>query len=221
VERLPPRGGERHLPAVHLQYHGWRYSLDGDLTFVQQEPEFFDLDRSDFGLAPVRCEVWEGFVFVNLDNDDKTPLRDYLGGLAEGIAGYPFHRMTQVHKYRAEIGSNWKLFIDAFADFYHAPVLHAKQSVVDESRKLQGVGFEALAYDVDGPHSMVSSWGGTSPPKDLSMGHDARSGDPGGDDRGGRVRCDTRQSGMLAHHVGQPSAPDGLVRPVRRRRCRG
>ena len=37
--------------------------------------------------------------------------------------------MTQVHKYRAEVGSNWKLFIDAFTEFYHAPVLHAKQSV--------------------------------------------------------------------------------------------
>jgi hypothetical protein len=77
--------------------------------------------------------------------------------------------MTQVHRYRAEVGSNWKLFIDAFAEFYHAPVLHAKQAVDEESRKLQGFGYEALAYDVDGPHSMVSSWGGMSPPKDESM----------------------------------------------------
>ena len=92
-----------------------------------------------------------------------------MGELGAGIVGYPFDRMTQVHKYRAEIGANWKLFIDAFAEFYHAPVLHAKQAVSDESRKLQGVGFEALAYDIDGPHSMVSSWGGMSPPKDLSM----------------------------------------------------
>jgi phenylpropionate dioxygenase-like ring-hydroxylating dioxygenase large terminal subunit len=151
------------------KYHGWRYALDGELTFVQQESEFFDLDRGEHGLVPVRCEVWEGFVFVNLDDEGKTPLADYLGGLAAGIAGYPFDRMTQVHKYRAEVGSNWKLFIDAFAEFYHAPVLHAKQAVADESRKLQGVGYEALAYDVDGPHGMVSSWGGMSPPKDPSM----------------------------------------------------
>jgi hypothetical protein len=54
-------------------------------------------------------------------------------------------------------------------EFYHAPVLHAKQSVSEESRKLQSFGYEALAYDIDGPHSMVSSWGGMSPPKDLSM----------------------------------------------------
>jgi phenylpropionate dioxygenase-like ring-hydroxylating dioxygenase large terminal subunit len=151
------------------KYHGWRYTLKGELTFVQQESEFFDLDKADYGLAPVRADVWEGFIFVNLDANETTPLREYLGELGEGIAGYPFHKMTQVHRYRAEVGSNWKLFIDAFAEFYHAPVLHAKQAVAEESRKLQGHGYEALAYKVDGPHGMVSSWGGMSPPKDLSM----------------------------------------------------
>jgi phenylpropionate dioxygenase-like ring-hydroxylating dioxygenase large terminal subunit len=151
------------------KYHGWRYGLDGGLTFVQQEDEFFDLDRDSHGLVPVRCEVWEGFIFVNLDDADATPVGEYMGELGAGLAGYPFHKMTQVHRYRAEVGSNWKLFIDAFAEFYHAPVLHAKQSVAEESRKLQGVGYEALAYGIDGPHSMVSSWGGMSPPKDLNM----------------------------------------------------
>ena len=77
--------------------------------------------------------------------------------------------MTQVYKYRAEVGSNWKLFIDAFTEFYHAPILHSKQAVSEESQKLAGYGYEALAYKIDGPHGMVSSWGGMSPPKDLSM----------------------------------------------------
>ncbi len=150
------------------KYHAWRYDLEGALTFIQQEQEFFDVDKNDYGLVGIRCEVWEGFIFVTLD-PDAAPLRDYLGRMAHDIEGYPFGEMTEVHKYRAEIGSNWKLFIDAFMEFYHAPVLHAKQAVDGESRKLQGFGFEALAYDIDGPHSMVSSWGGMSPPKDESM----------------------------------------------------
>jgi len=151
------------------KYHGWRYGLDGGLAFVQQEDEFFGLDRADYGLVPVRAETWEGFIFVNLDRDGATSLRDYLGALGAGLEGYPFERMTQVFKYQAPVGSNWKLFIDAFAEFYHAPVLHAKQAVADESRKLMNVGYEALAYRLDGPHGMVSSWGGMSPPKDPSM----------------------------------------------------
>jgi phenylpropionate dioxygenase-like ring-hydroxylating dioxygenase large terminal subunit len=138
------------------------------LSFVQQEKEFFDLDKADFGLKEVRCELWEGFVFVNLD-PSAEPLNDYLGDLAKGLEGYPFHEMTEVFGYRAEVGSNWKLFIDAFAEFYHAPVLHQKQATKEEADKLLGFGFEALHYDLKSPHSMISSWGGMAPPKDPSM----------------------------------------------------
>ena len=158
------------------KYHGWRYSLDGELKFVQQEGEFFELDKSQLGLVPVRCDVWAGFIFVNFDDADTTPLRDYLGKLAAGIEDYPFHEMTTVYKYRADVGSNWKLYIDAFAEFYHAPVLHAKQYVGDESSKLMGHGFEGLHYDIDGPHGMVSTWGGMAPPKDIKHGEAHRAG---------------------------------------------
>ena len=150
------------------KYHAWRYSLDGECTFVQQEKEFFGLDKSEYGLAGVRCEIWEGFIFVNLD-PDAQPLNDYLGPLVKGMEGYPFHEFSEVYTYKAEVGSNWKLFIDAFAEFYHAPILHMKQAVKDEASKLADVGFEALHYEVDTPHSMVSSWGGMAPPKDLNM----------------------------------------------------
>ena len=74
-----------------------------------------------------------------------------------------------MHRYRAEVGSNWKIFVDAFTEFYHAPVLHVKQAVAEESRKLGEYGYEALSYGIDGPHAVVSSWGGMSPPKDPSM----------------------------------------------------
>ena len=150
------------------KYHAWRYDLEGQLTFVQQEEEFFDLDKSDYGLKAVRCEVWEGFIFVNLD-PDAAPLKEYLGEMGESLEGYPFHEMTEVYTYKAEIGSNWKLFIDAFAEFYHAPVLHQKQAVKDEADKLMGYGFEALHYQLFSPHSMISSWGGMAPPKDPGM----------------------------------------------------
>jgi phenylpropionate dioxygenase-like ring-hydroxylating dioxygenase large terminal subunit len=151
------------------KYHGWRYTLDGELNFVQQEGEFFGLDKADYPLASVQCELWAGFIFVNLDPANTTPVREYLGELGKGIEAYPFHELTQVYKYRADVGSNWKLFIDAFTEFYHAPVLHARQAVADESTKLQSAGYEALAYGIDGPHGMVSSWGGMAPPKDLNM----------------------------------------------------
>ena len=63
-----------------------------------QEEEFFDFDKADYGLAAVQCEVWEGFIFVNLDPANDTPLAGYMGELGAGLAGYPFDQMTQVYK---------------------------------------------------------------------------------------------------------------------------
>ena len=128
VGGFPARGDQRHVPPVHVQVPRLALLARGRPNFVQQEDEFFDLDKADYPLASVQCEIWEGFIFVNLDESNTTPLREYMGEFGKGLEGYPFHEMTQVHKYRAEIGANWKLFIDAFAEFYHAPVLHAKQS---------------------------------------------------------------------------------------------
>ena len=150
------------------KYHAWRYDLQGNLTFIQQEQEFFDVDKADYPLKPVRCEVWEGFIFVNFD-DDAVSLEEYLGEFGQGLKGYPFHEMTEHYSYRAEVKSNWKLFIDAFVEFYHAPILHMKQAEKAEAEKLAKFGFEALHYDIKGDHSMISSWGGMSPPKDLNM----------------------------------------------------
>src|SRR6266568_2380402 len=50
--------------------------LDGACTFVQQQAEFFDLDKADYALATVQADVWEGFIFVNLDPTNTTSLRE-------------------------------------------------------------------------------------------------------------------------------------------------
>ena len=129
------------------KYHAWRYDLDGNLTFVQQEGEFFDLDKSRYGLVPVHCDVWEGFIFVN-----------FAAGTRADAARLPRtddHRiwtairsskMTSRFHYRSEVKANWKLYMDAFQEFYHAPVLHANQSPTAYSKAAAQAGFEAPHY---------------------------------------------------------------------------
>ncbi|MFE7747153.1 aromatic ring-hydroxylating dioxygenase subunit alpha [Nocardia sp. NPDC057455] len=141
------------------KYHGWRYGLDGALSFVQQESEFFDLEKDQYGLAPVHCEVWAGFIFVNLAAQPPQTLREFLGPMVTALEGYPFDRMTDRYYYRAEVGANWKLYMDAFQEFYHAPVLHAKQTPDNYSTAAQQAGFEAPHYQLDGPHRLVSTSG--------------------------------------------------------------
>ncbi len=141
------------------KYHGWRYGLDGALSFVQQEDQFFDLDRDSYGLAAVACEVWSGFVFVNLDPAPRQSLREFLGPMVTGLDGYPFDKLTERWHYRSEVGANWKLYMDAFQEFYHAPVLHGKQTPANYSDAAQRAGFEAPHYRLDGPHRLVSTSG--------------------------------------------------------------
>src|SRR5215472_13864057 len=103
------------------KYHGWRYNLDGALTFVQQEGEFFNLDKERYGLVPVHCEVWAGFIFVNFAPEPEQPLREFLGPMVTDLEGYPFEKQTARFGYSTTINANWKLYVDAFAEFYHAP----------------------------------------------------------------------------------------------------
>src|SRR5213075_1362150 len=85
---------------------------------------------------------------------------EFLGPMITAIEGYPFDRQTERYSYRANVGANWKLFLDAFQEFYHAPVLHARQSPFSARPDIQGMGFEGLYYEIDGPHRLVTTTGG-------------------------------------------------------------
>src|SRR5262249_33053301 len=102
------------------KYHGWRYDLDRSLAFVQPEGEFFDLAKSRFGLVPVHCDVWAGFIFVNLDAAPREELREFLGAMVGAVEDYPFDRLTERYGFRSIVPANWKIFIDALQEQYHA-----------------------------------------------------------------------------------------------------
>jgi phenylpropionate dioxygenase-like ring-hydroxylating dioxygenase large terminal subunit len=141
------------------KYHGWRYDLEGALTFVQQESEFFDLDKETLGLVPAHCEVWSGFIFINVAPEPEQTLVEFLGPMVTDLDGYPFDQLTARFSYRTTIRANWKLFMDAFAEFYHAPIVHAGQSPDAYANAARQAGFEAPHYQIDGPHRLVSTSG--------------------------------------------------------------
>ena len=57
--------GHGRCRTIVCPYHAWTYGPDGRLLGapgMQDRPGF---DRADWGLTPVRAEVWQGFVFVS------------------------------------------------------------------------------------------------------------------------------------------------------------
>jgi nitrite reductase/ring-hydroxylating ferredoxin subunit len=150
------------------KYHGWRYGLDGALAFVQQEEEFFNLDKSQYGLVPVLCDVWNGFIFVNLDREPRERLREFIGPMITALDGYPFEKLTERYDFVADNNSNWKIFADAFQEYYHVPALHPQQVPIAVRRPDAGV--EGAHFQIDGPHRLVSTAGArrwTLPPEHM------------------------------------------------------
>jgi len=105
------------------QYHSWSYDLGGTLRAVPEARSFAGLDQGSLGLVPVRCEVWEGWIFVNED-PDAEPLVEFLGPLCEQMSevdGPTLRRIgTQVH----HVAANWKAMVDAFLEVYHIRTVH-------------------------------------------------------------------------------------------------
>jgi phenylpropionate dioxygenase-like ring-hydroxylating dioxygenase large terminal subunit len=120
-------GKSGSVAAFNCPYHGFSFNLEGRLTFVPDEANFYDLDKSQMGLTPVVTDVWEGFIFVHLDPHPKQTLREYLGKeVTESVAGFPFHERTRYHEYKAVLECNWKVLISGFLEAYHARALHAR-----------------------------------------------------------------------------------------------
>lgn len=105
------------------QYHSWSYDLAGELKAVPDARSFADLDQSALGLVPVRCETWEGWVFVNED-PGAAPLVEFLGPLCDQmleVNGPSLRALgTQVHT----VAANWKAMVDAFLEVYHIRTVH-------------------------------------------------------------------------------------------------
>jgi phenylpropionate dioxygenase-like ring-hydroxylating dioxygenase large terminal subunit len=157
------------------KYHGWRYGLDGGVTHVTNEDQFFDLDRSTLRMPPVPCEVFAGFVFVSLA-DEPVPLREFLGDRILELETYPFEEMTQRYGFATRINGNWKLAVDSVCEWYHPPYVHARFIDPDIAKAEKMVPpVDAYHYDVFRPHMLTSVPGPpVLPPREGSAGEPRR-----------------------------------------------
>lgn len=124
-----PCGRAQHL---RCPYHGWTYSLEGELRGVTDFDGVCHFERAQNGLVPLRVETWENFVFVNLDSQ-AIPLRDFLGPLVALTQPLGFGELKFVERRTYTLQCNWKVYVDNFLDGgYHVPHMHkGLNSVLD------------------------------------------------------------------------------------------
>ncbi len=113
-----------HASALRCPYHGWTYSLEGELKGTPDFDGVCNFERSRNGLVAVRLETWEQFVFVHM-NESGGSLAEFLGDLAERVQPLALGRMRFVERRTYAFDSNWKVFVDNYLDGgYHIPFLH-------------------------------------------------------------------------------------------------
>ena len=105
------------------QYHSWSYDTEGVLKGLPDERSFAEVDKAALGLVPVRCEIWEGWVFINED-PDAGPLTDQLGPICDEMAEIDGPSMRLVGTQSHQLEANWKLMVDAFLEVYHVRTIH-------------------------------------------------------------------------------------------------
>lgn len=92
--------------------------LYGVLDFAAEPQNFACLNKEELGLISVRCEIWRGFIFINLDNDAMR-LADYRAPLSSEVSDYPLEAMTVKAIVRNELDCNRKTAYDNFLESYH------------------------------------------------------------------------------------------------------
>ena len=122
--------------ALRCPYHGWTYSLEGQLKGTPDFAGVCHFDRAKNGLMPVETATWENWVFVQLQPGGPA-LADFLGhDLVDRIRPLQIPQLHWMHRDTYLLDCNWKVFVDNYLDGgYHVPHLHkGLDSVLDYSQ---------------------------------------------------------------------------------------
>jgi choline monooxygenase len=128
-----PEGKAAHL---RCPYHGWTYSLEGELKGTPDFSGVCDFDRERNGLVSLELAEWENWVFVKIEQYAASSLLDFLGeDLVQQTSGLQLQDLHWFERRHYSFDCNWKVFVDNYLDGgYHVPYLHkGLDSVLDYS----------------------------------------------------------------------------------------
>ena len=127
-----------HANQMRCPYHGWTYSVEGELKGTPDFTDVCNFDRAGNGLVPVEITSWENWIFARFDPRQYAPQNgsndDFLEpNLIEQIGSLGLNKLKWLERRRYIVECNWKVFVDNYLDGgYHVPHLHkGLDSVLD------------------------------------------------------------------------------------------
>ena len=145
---MPVVEGSGNRKSFQCPYHLWTYGLDGRLVGAPEMQQAEAFDRERCRLPEIRSEIWQGFLFINLDGKAE-PLGPQLGYLDELLAPWRCEQLVSVAPLEYRSDWNWKVMVDNFIESYHHMGPHGKT--------LQPLFPAAGTYgeDVEGPYCVL------------------------------------------------------------------
>jgi len=141
---------EGSVTQMRCPYHGWTYSLEGELKGTPDFSGVCNFDRKEHGLVSIKTATWEKWVFVKLTGEHSPPrdestnnLEDFIGSdLIGQVRGLNLENLHWFERRHYTLNCNWKVFVDNYLDGgYHVPHLHkGLDSVLDYSNYKIEVG---------------------------------------------------------------------------------
>jgi len=119
--------------ALHCRYHGWTYTLDGQLKAATEMQDASDFQVNDIRLTPVQVREWQRFVFVAL-SENVPAFEDVFSEIVERVKPNDIASMQFHSRVVYAIDCNWKVYIDNFLEGYHLPFVHPGLSKVLDYR---------------------------------------------------------------------------------------
>lgn len=105
------------------RYHTWSYDTTGALLSAPLMKGQTGFAKEKCGLPEFASEIWNGWIFVNLDGN-ASPLADRLGGLSDVVKNYHPDDRFLVFMEEDVWDCNWKCLFENFMEGYHLSATH-------------------------------------------------------------------------------------------------
>jgi phenylpropionate dioxygenase-like ring-hydroxylating dioxygenase large terminal subunit len=118
-----------HASAIQCPYHAWTYALDGRLVGAPHMDQVPGFDKADYSLHAVNLALWEGFIFVNLEDASTQrggymSLEDWFTPLAGKFSHWNLPNLRAAKRIEYDVRANWKLMFENYSECYHCPGVH-------------------------------------------------------------------------------------------------